>query len=107
MARGEASCVGDENKLVGTSVAAGRLDVRQLALADKPGIMTFHAFEGRAGDTSSLALSAVGGQRGTETNVTVTTLDELVGDAPCAAIKLDIQGYEMEALRGAASLLAR
>lgn len=67
-----------------------------------------HDVAGRLGDTSSLASSAVlrvGPSKAV--NVTVTTLDDLVGDAPCAVIKMDIQGFEIEALRGAASILAR
>ena len=90
------------------SVAASFLDIRNLAVADTPGVMTLHDVAGRLGDTSSLASSAVlrvGSSKAV--NVTVTTLDDLVGDAPCAVIKMDIQGYEIEALRGAASILAR
>lgn len=90
------------------SVAASFLDIRNLAVADTPGVMSLHDVAGRLGDTSSLASSAVlrvGPSKAV--NVTVTTLDDLVGDAPCAVIKMDIQGYEIEALRGAASILAR
>ena len=93
------------------SVATGQLSILHAGVADKAGMQTFHTVAGRGGDTSSLSLSAVGGQRaaahGQETNVTLTTLDHVVGDAPCAVIKLDIQGYEIEALQGAAGLLAR
>lgn len=37
----------------------------------------------------------------------IRTLDELLPEAPVAIIHLDIEGYEFEALRGAAGLIAR
>ena len=89
------------------SVATGQLSVLNAGLAAAKGIQTLHIIGGLGGDTSSLSLSAVGGHRGEETNITLTTLDDVVGGAACAAIKLDIQGYEIEALQGAVGLLAR
>lgn len=65
----------------------------------------------RAASTSSTRQGAAQGtaQRGSTSRelVVTTTLDALVGTAPCAGIKLDIQGSEHEALLGAGALLRR
>lgn len=42
-----------------------------------------------------------------ESEVSVVTLDSIVNDEPVAFIKMDIEGSEMEALRGAANVIRR
>ena len=50
---------------------------------------------------------AARGRPGHVERVAMTTLDDVVGTRPCAVIKLDIQGAEFEALRGALRVLRR
>lgn len=81
-----------------------RLTVVPLALSDRPGILELPATRGMA--DSSLSSSA-----GRETISTVA-LDALWFDlvseaAPIHGIKIDVQGMELDALRGMLSLLQR
>ena len=64
------------------------------------------AHRGKYLEKSSTTAGAEGGAKSSE-RVATTTLDAIVGAAPCAAIKLDIQGSEYEALLGAGALLRR
>lgn len=50
-------------------------------------------------------MSATAGARGTSLEVEVDTLDRLVGDAYVHALKLDVEGYEPQVLKGAVRLL--
>ncbi len=81
------------------------LECHQVALADQPGTARFVVFEAGSG-VASFAPAAAGGK---EVEVPVTTLDDLTsmhGDR-VALVKLDIEGAEVLALRGAAKLIAR
>ena len=81
------------------------LECHQVALADQPGTARFVVFEAGSG-VASFAPAAAGGK---EVEVPVTTLDNLTsmhGDR-VALVKLDIEGAEVLALRGAAKLIAR
>lgn len=81
------------------------LETHQVALSDKPGAAQFVVFEDGSG-FASFAPEATGGR---VVDVGVTTLDELTsahGDR-VALVKLDIEGAEVRALRGARGLLAR
>ena len=83
----------------------GMLELHEVALSERPGRARFTVFEPGSG----LASFAPGDADGTELDVTVTTLDTLTRDVaePVAVVKLDIEGAEAKALRGAARLIAR
>jgi FkbM family methyltransferase len=80
------------------------LDLHEVALADAPGSASFTVFEEGAG----LASFAPGATGGTEVEVTVTTLDELTAPlgGSVAVVKLDIEGAEVKAIRGASRLIS-
>jgi FkbM family methyltransferase len=76
---------------------AERVEVIQVAIGEETGVVPF-----RADGTMGAAVSADGDVR-----ITCVTLDELF-DAECVSyIKMDIEGQEPAALRGASRLLAR
>lgn len=81
------------------------VQVQRVALADRPGERTFTVFGGNAAGLSSFAPQAQGG--GEVRSVPVSTLDASLG--PLAArvrlVKLDLEGAEQAALRGASGLL--
>lgn len=81
------------------------VELHEVALSDAPGNASFTIFE----DGSGLSSFAPGPSGGRTVGVSVTTLDALT--APfhdrVAVVKLDIEGAEVKALRGAASLIAR
>ncbi|MHB8468720.1 MAG: FkbM family methyltransferase [Gaiellaceae bacterium] len=79
------------------------VSVHEAALAERPGREAFWSFEPGAG-LSSFAPEAVEGAQRRE--VDVTTLDELVAGAPVRLVKLDLEGAELRALRGARRTLA-
>jgi FkbM family methyltransferase len=94
------------------NVAASRsaaVRVVRAALAAEPGEVVLHLF---AGDTSAVH-SSVGAVDGlsvvSSTPAPAMTLDEFLGSegAAPALVKLDVEGSETEALRGARGLLAR
>ena len=81
------------------------LEPHELALSDREGRSRFTVFE----PTSGLASFSPKERGGREVEVAVTTLDVLTGDiaGSVAVVKLDIEGAEAKALRGAARLIAR
>jgi len=83
----------------------GTLVLREVALSDRPGRTRFTIFEPGSG----LASFAPGIDGGRQIDVAVTTLDALSEDLPVrvAVVKLDIEGAEAKALRGATALIAR
>ena len=97
--------------LLGDTVALngfGNVDVVAKAVAADEGRATFYRFEGHSGIGSLCKPNARGG---TETiDVETTTLDgelDRLGVEHVDVVKLDVQGAEIEVLRGAASVLAR
>jgi FkbM family methyltransferase len=89
--------------------AHGRLanvETHQAALGDQPGTASLHVpldFDANDGVSRIEAAGATGGQ---SLPVRVATLDDVLGDAPIAVLKLDVEGFEPQALAGAARALA-
>ena len=87
------------------TVATGQLTILHNAVTEDGSGATLHIYS--AGDASSLSRSAVPAKHVGNESVTTSSLDAIVQDEPCAVIKLDIQGFEYEALKGAREILAR
>jgi FkbM family methyltransferase len=83
---------------------ADRVEVIAAALGSNPGRMPFYLTPG--GDTSSLHADAAPGQP-TQVEVEVTTGDAAVAGAEVQVVKLDVEGGEVEALRGLHATLRR
>lgn len=82
----------------------GWVELRQAALGERPGRATLYSFGPGAG-VNSFAPAVLEGSQSEE--VEVMTLDSIANDAPVRLIKLDIEGAEVHALRGAENLLKR
>ena len=82
------------------------LDVRQVAVAERAGVLQMHVFSPGSG-SSSFAPADIG--TGERVEVPVATLDELAGDLldRVRVVKIDVEGAEERALLGASELLAR
>ena len=80
------------------------LELHEVALSDRPGRAGFTVFEAGSG-LASFAPEDGGGR---VVDVTATTLDALTADVAgrVAVVKLDIEGAEVKALKGAARLIA-
>lgn len=87
---------------------AGHIRAQQLAVADEPGQMTLHMYKSsNRGRHSLLAI-----HDGQTVDVQTVTLDgfweaEGLGDRVPRFIKMDIEGFELMALRGASNVLRR
>jgi FkbM family methyltransferase len=86
--------------------AFGHVSLREVALAEAPGRLELEVFDPGSG-YSSFAPAASGS--GTRVEVEVTTLDAVAGEAleRVKLVKLDVEGAELRALRGASELIAR
>ena len=82
------------------------VEVREVALADAPGRLTLRVFDPGSGLSS---FAPAQGEAAVEVDVEVTTLDALVGGLldRVTLVKLDVEGAELRALRGAPELLSR
>lgn len=93
-----------QSALATLAQASDRLSVWEGCLGGTPGTLTFNA----DGDGSSLLGGHEGNRYGTQEEVRVETLDSLVENGICPVpdlLKLDVQGYELEVLAGAAAAL--
>lgn len=80
------------------------VDLHEVALAAQPGQLTLHAFQPGSGYSS---FAPADRSSGSEIEVDVTTLDAVAGAYldRTALVKLDTEGAELLALRGAPQLL--
>lgn len=78
---------------------AGRsnIDYKQLGLSDSNGSLFFNGNAGSA--------SAISGDKGEP--ISVVTLDDVIGGNPVTFIKMDLEGWEMNALRGAEATIRK
>jgi FkbM family methyltransferase len=95
--------------LLRTNVARNgfrHVELREVALAEVPGRLELEVFDAGSG-YSSFAPAKSGS--GTRVEVEVTTLDAVAGDdlERVKLVKLDVEGAELRALRGAEQLIAR
>jgi FkbM family methyltransferase len=95
-------------ELLRANLDENRLDwvqLREVALAETNGRLSMRVFEAGSGYSSFAPLSA---KAGTDVDVEVTTLDELAASVAgrVGLVKLDVEGAELRALRGATGLLA-
>lgn len=76
--------------------------VHRVGLSDAKGVLYPH----RAADAGSTSLGATQENQNEET-VPVTTLDECFGSTNISFIKIDVEGMEVQVLRGGTNLIAR
>lgn len=81
---------------------AGNVEVVQAAVSDEPGEVTLHVHA----DPSRTSLTSATGTLATEV-VPAVTMDALVAGEAVGFVKIDVEGHELPALRGAATLLGR
>ncbi|KIN63667.1 Methyltransferase FkbM family [Sulfitobacter noctilucicola] len=79
--------------------------VHEVAVSDTPGEVSFFENLDDSGFSSLANRSSRG--RVVERKVTAARLDDLMGDARVDFIKIDVEGFEFPALRGAKKLLER
>jgi FkbM family methyltransferase len=81
------------------------IEVRECAVADKRGRATFHVDLDQPGYSSLLGTPSEHASRAIE--VELLPLDELLPTQSVSLIKIDVEGAEIEVLRGAPALTAR
>ena len=84
----------------------GWVELREVALAEQPGRLEMQVFEPGSGFSSFAPAETLGART---VDVDVTTLDRVAGDLleRTRVVKLDVEGAELRALRGAGALLER
>jgi len=99
------SCLRDNTILASEIGDCAQFDLRQQALGQAVGKAWLNIPEGfeHNDGLATLVSSTDSCKKGFE--VAVTTLDEVIGERQVALLKLDIEGYEAEALKGAVCAL--
>jgi len=84
----------------------GWVELREVALAEEPGRLEMQVFEPGSGFSSFAPAESA---RASSIEVDVTTLDDVAGPLleRTRLVKLDVEGAELRALRGAGALLER
>jgi FkbM family methyltransferase len=80
-------------------------EVHAVALADRPGLRSFVRVIDRPTRSGLRPTQLHSGAHTEEIEVPVTTLDDLLGDARPRVVKIDVEGAELEVLRGSMATL--
>lgn len=81
-------------------------ETHQAALGDRPGSAHLHLPPHFEANDGVARIEPDAGPDGRSLMVRVATLDEVLGDTPVGVLKLDVEGFEPQALAGAARALA-
>ena len=87
-------------RLRANSASWKSVSVREKAVSDRTGTATLAEPPGFSSNQGTAMLASDGSLR-----VELTTLDDELGDDTVGVLKLDVEGHELEALRGAQALL--
>ena len=81
------------------------VEAKQAAVSDRAGVVRLHIPEAFVGNRGIASLEALG-DASEDVEVDAVSLDEvLAGERPVGVMKIDIEGHELAALRGAENLL--
>lgn len=85
------------------------IEVHHCALSSSLGIMTLHVPDLHGKRKTALSSLEAAGSGGTTREVVVKQLDDLLEEAerPVSFIKIDVEGHEIEVLKGAEATIAR
>lgn len=82
------------------------VEANQVALGERPGTADLHLPPGFETNDGVASIGQVPAPGGWSLKVQVATLDEVLGDTVAAVLKLDVEGYEPQVLKGSSRALA-
>ena len=91
---------------VGKQLPAGRTELHQAALGAEPGLAELRLPPGFDTNDGLARIDPTATPGGQTVSVPVETLDDVLGDETAAVLKLDVEGYEPQVLRGSTRALA-